>query len=106
MLSSKQKQNIDRCLVEVAKIARKGKWSAKDARWTGLLVVMCVLDESNGWIYASPAVPESRDYPHDIMPTKGDHLSVGLFQQQVPMWGTAKDCMAPETSTWKFVSAL
>ena len=50
---------------------------------------------------ASQAVPESLNYPHDAV-DKGDHDSVGLFQQR-PSWGSVQSRMDPVTTTKAFV---
>lgn len=57
--------------------------------------------ESGIRIDANPNVPSSEDVPHE---GEGeDHASVGIYQQQVPSWGTTADCMDPVKSTLKFL---
>lgn len=62
------------------------------------------LVESGLHVYANPRVPGSMELPHDLV--GNDHASVGLFQQQVPMWGTVAACQGVDTSTGKFLDAL
>lgn len=62
------------------------------------------LTESGLRVYANRNVPESLRLPHEAVGQ--DHLSVGIFQQQTPMWGTCSDCMGVATSTAKFLNAL
>lgn len=66
--------------------------------------VICLetaLVESNLTIYANWNVPSSLALPHEAVGS--DHYSVGIFQQQVPSWGTAQACMDPAMSTAKFL---
>ncbi|KAJ3296627.1 hypothetical protein HK104_001397 [Borealophlyctis nickersoniae] len=69
--------------------------------WVGFVTA---ITESNIKVYANQNIPESFNYPHDAVGS--DHRSVGIFQQQVPGWGTVKDCMDPTTSAGKFFNAL
>lgn len=62
------------------------------------------LAESGLQVYANANVPASLNLPHDAVGY--DHASVGIFQQQTPMWGTVAACMNPTTSTAKFLDAL
>lgn len=73
-----------------------------------VICVETVLVESGIHIYANQNVPGSINVSdNDGYPPYGpDHLSVGLYQQQVPMWGTAADCMNPVTATGKFLAKL
>lgn len=57
--------------------------------------------ESRITIDANPDVPTSESVPHEG--EGSDHASVGIYQQQVPSWGTAADCMDPAKSTLKFL---
>lgn len=61
---------------------------------------------------ASKAVPESESYPHDYV-AKGDHDSVGVFQQRVggsgrdgKPWGTVQQIMDPSWSAGRFFDSL
>ncbi|KAJ3292430.1 hypothetical protein HK104_005297 [Borealophlyctis nickersoniae] len=69
--------------------------------WVGFVTA---ITESNIKVYANQNIPESFNYPHDAVGS--DHRSVGIFQQQVPGWGTVRDCMDPTTSAQKFFDAL
>jgi hypothetical protein len=62
------------------------------------------LTESRLRMYANENNPESLKLPHDAVGS--DHASVGLFQQQVGIWGTTAELMDPEISTRKFLDAL
>jgi peptidoglycan hydrolase-like protein with peptidoglycan-binding domain len=62
------------------------------------------LTESGLRVYANRNVPASLKLPHEAV--GDDHLSVGIFQQQTPMWGACADCMGVATSTAKFLNAL
>jgi peptidoglycan hydrolase-like protein with peptidoglycan-binding domain len=62
------------------------------------------LAESGLRVYANRNVPASLKLPHEAVGQ--DHLSVGIFQQQTPLWGTCADCMGVATSTAKFLNAL
>lgn len=103
-LGHKETQNILECFEFLHHHARFEMWHKRDAYRTANLIVMCVLDESGARILANPNVPESLKIPHDGLGY--DHASVGMFQQQVPMWGNAADCMDPKSSARKFVRRL
>ncbi|KAF9437479.1 hypothetical protein BGZ76_000559 [Entomortierella beljakovae] len=60
--------------------------------------------ESNILVYCNYAVAGSCNLPHDAVGS--DHLSVGIFQQQSPMWGSAQQCMDPASSAGLFYNAL
>lgn len=62
------------------------------------------LVESSLMVYANPKVPGSLQLPHDAV--GHDHLSVGLFQQQVPLWGNVLACQTIEASTLLFLRRL
>jgi peptidoglycan hydrolase-like protein with peptidoglycan-binding domain len=62
------------------------------------------LTESGLRVYANRDIPESLKLPHEAV--GHDHRSVGIFQQQTPLWGTCADCMGVATSTAKFLNAL
>jgi hypothetical protein len=68
------------------------------------IAIEVALTESGLRVYANHNVPESLNLPHERVGQ--DHLSVGIFQQQTPMWGTCADCMGVATSTAKFLNAL
>jgi murein L,D-transpeptidase YcbB/YkuD len=68
------------------------------------IAIAVALTESGLRVYANRNVPESLKLPHEAV--GHDHLSVGIFQQQTPMWGTCADCMGVATSTAKFLNAL
>jgi peptidoglycan hydrolase-like protein with peptidoglycan-binding domain len=68
------------------------------------IAIAVALTESGLRVYANRNVPASLAQPHEAVGQ--DHLSVGIFQQQTPMWGTVADCMAVATSTAKFLHAL
>ncbi|KAG0195920.1 hypothetical protein BGX28_000361 [Mortierella sp. GBA30] len=68
------------------------------------VAIATALVESNILVYCNNKVSGSCNLPHDAVGS--DHLSVGIFQQQSPMWGTARDCMDPATSAGKFYNAL
>jgi hypothetical protein len=69
-----------------------------------IILVETGIVESGLRILANPNVPESENIPH--AGEGSDHASVGPLQQQVPMWGTAADCMNPYTSAGKFLDHL
>jgi hypothetical protein len=62
------------------------------------------LAESSLQNYANSNVPESLSIPHDAVGS--DHKSVGVFQQQVDIWGNATDLMDIQKSTNLFFDAL
>lgn len=63
-----------------------------------------VLTESGLQNYANSNVPESMRIPHDNVGR--DHNSVGVFQQQVGIWGNADDLMNVGNSARLFFEAL
>lgn len=69
-----------------------------------VVAIATALQESGLRVYANPAVPSSFAVPHQAVGY--DHDSVGLFQQRVPMWGTAWQCMNPQNSARLFYRAL
>lgn len=70
-----------------------------------VIALMTAFQESSLFNLASPAVPESLNYPHDR--TGVNKQSVGLFQQQHTMgWGTVEGLMNPEISTRTFFYGL
>ena len=68
------------------------------------IALAVALVESGLKVYANPNVPGSMSLPHEAV--GHDHRSVGLFQQQVPGWGTVQDCQSVDTSTVKFLHRL
>ncbi len=67
-----------------------------------LATLMCALVESVLWRYANSNVPESLDYPHDLVGS--DHDSVGFFQQRPSAgWGSIGSLMSYEYSTRAFL---
>jgi hypothetical protein len=85
---------------------------AQEARRRGLsdraivLALGTSIVETGGiQMYASSVVPESLNYPHDLV--GHDHDSVGLFQQRPSMgWGTVAELMDPAKSAGAFYDAL
>lgn len=69
-----------------------------------VIAIATALQESGLRVYANPKVPASMRLPHQAIGY--DHDSVGLFQQRVPMWGSAKSCMDPYSSAVKFYRRL
>jgi TP901 family phage tail tape measure protein len=55
-------------------------------------------------MFASNAVPESLNYPHDAIGS--DHDSIGLFQQRQAGWGTVAQRMDPHDSAMMFFDAM
>lgn len=100
-MDPRQVTNGIQILMRVAQLARMGKWGHYDARRVARMAVCCAMTESDLWMYANPNVPESQKLYHEQQGT--DHASVGLFQQQVPMWGPASWCMDIAKSTDAFV---
>lgn len=91
----------------IARVKKRGKlqgWTRDHTQFIARLCIECALTESNLQVYASHKVPGSLALPHDAVGS--DHLSVGLFQQQVPMWGNVHDCQTADPSTRKFLNAL
>lgn len=73
------------------------------ARAADIAIATCLV-ESGLRVYANPSVSGSLSLPHDAV--GHDHRSVGLFQQQVPGWGTVAGCQGVKSSTRKFLSVL
>lgn len=69
-----------------------------------LTAITVALDESSLQNYANSNVPESLGIPHDQVGS--DHMSVGVFQQQVGIWGNASDLMDLNHATNLFFDAL
>lgn len=75
------------------------------------IVIMTIMTESGGHMYANQFIPKSLKLPHDAVGS--DHHSVGLFQQQVGTdgsnafgWGTVEQCMDIEHSVNAFLHQL
>lgn len=68
------------------------------------IALMTALTESNLLNYANRNNPESLALPHEAVGQ--DHASVGVFQQQVGMWGDTKTLMDVKASAGKFFDAL
>ncbi|CAO3569286.1 unnamed protein product [Mortierella alpina] len=83
---------------------------AQGARTAGVgsrgcaVAIATALVESNILVYCNMKVAGSCNLAHDAVGS--DHLSVGIFQQQSPMWGTARQCMEPASSAALFYQAL
>lgn len=73
------------------------------ARACDIALAVCLAESSLRVLY-NPNVQGSFAYAHDGV--GHDHLSVGLYQQQVPMWGTAAQCMSVSRSTGLFLREL
>lgn len=103
-LTQTQVDNGKRALGAVQHRAHIRRWGRFRARRVARMVIMCCLTESNLWVYANRNIAASMALPHDQVGT--DHASVGMFQQQVPSWGTVADCMDPYRSCFKFLDGL
>jgi hypothetical protein len=68
------------------------------------IALMTALTESNLLNYANRNNPESLALPHEAVGQ--DHASVGVFQQQVGIWGDTKTLMDVRASAAKFFDAL
>jgi hypothetical protein len=68
------------------------------------IALMTALTESNLLNYANRNNPESLAIPHEAVGQ--DHASVGVFQQQVGIWGDTKTLMNVRASAAKFFDAL
>jgi hypothetical protein len=91
-------------LRQVALEAKARKWGKRQARRVAQMTTMCAMDESSMLVYANANNPESLALPHDAV--GHDHASVGMFQQQVPSWGTTAQCMSIPHSTAMFLQAM
>lgn len=69
------------------------------------MALMCSMQEASLLNQYNPNVPGSESYQHDDK-AGTDHASVGLFQQQVPMWGPVSVCQNPESATKNFIDRL
>lgn len=68
------------------------------------IALMTALTESNLLNYANRNNPDSLALPHEAVGS--DHASVGVFQQQVGIWGDTKTLMNVRASAAKFFDAL
>ncbi|KAF9575737.1 hypothetical protein EC968_001927 [Mortierella alpina] len=84
----------------IARVARQRNMGIKACQ----IAIATALVESNIKVYCNYRVPGSCNLPHDAVGS--DHYSVGIFQQQSPMWGSARDCMDPASSAGLFYNAL
>lgn len=84
----------------IASVGRSRGMSDRDI----LTAITVALAESDLQNYSNSNVPESLSIPHDKVGS--DHNSVGVFQQQVGIWGTASELMDLRTSANKFFDAL
>lgn len=69
-----------------------------------LTALTVALDESSLQNLANSSVPDSYQYAHDGVGS--DHASVGIFQQQVGIWGTTSDLMNPTNEAKLFYEKL
>ncbi|KAF9190419.1 hypothetical protein BGZ50_000227 [Haplosporangium sp. Z 11] len=84
-------------------IAKVGKSHGVGVKGCAIAIATALV-ESNIAVYCNRKVSGSCNLPHDAVGS--DHLSVGIFQQQSPMWGSAKQCMDPASSAGLFYKAL
>ncbi|KAF9274647.1 hypothetical protein BGZ68_000470 [Mortierella alpina] len=84
----------------IAGVARQRNMGVKACQ----IAIATALVESNIKVYCNYNVPGSCNLPHDGVGK--DHKSVGIFQQQSPMWGTPEQCMDPASSAGLFYNAL
>lgn len=84
----------------IISVGRRRGMSERDIQ-TALTVAVTESDLLN---HANSNVPESMQIPHDKVGS--DHMSVGVFQQQVGIWGNAPDLMNLEKSANLFYDAL
>src|SRR4051794_36169678 len=103
-MDPRQRANGLRILWAVSDFAAANHYTRKEARRAGRLAIMCAMTESNLWNYANRHIPESLALPHEQVGQ--DHASVGLFQQQVPGWGTVSQCMNAHHATTHFLRVL
>jgi hypothetical protein len=99
-----QRKRGRQILWAVADFAAANGYTKREARRAARLAIMCAMDESSLRVLANRNVAGSAELPHDGFGS--DHASVGLFQQQVPGWGTAAQCMDVKHSTEHFLRAL
>ena len=84
----------------IIRIGHSRGMSERDIQ-TALTVAITESDLMN---HSNTNVPESMQIPHDKVGS--DHMSVGVFQQQVGIWGTAAELMDINIATNKFYDAL
>jgi hypothetical protein len=90
-------------LSNAEKIIRIGKSRGMSDRDIQIALTVA-LTESDYLNHSNSNVPESMNIPHDKVGS--DHMSVGVFQQQVGIWGTAPELMDITKSTNLFYDAL
>lgn len=67
-----------------------------------LILFMTALVESKLHLYASSVVPETLNYPHDLVGS--DHDSIGVIQQRLSMgYGTIEELMDPAYNAKAFI---
>lgn len=103
-LGAAQLQNVAK-MVQAFK-GYNGFASEAEREQAMLIATMTMAVESHWRNLASEAVPESKNYPNDGV-AKGDHDSVGLFQQRAltGAWGTPKQLMDPTYASLMFLGA-
>ena len=101
-----QTRNGMAALEVIHRWARQGRWTERYAHRVGRLVIQACLAESNLYNDANPNVPGSEAYPHDPGHEGTDHASVGVLQQQVPMWGPVERCQNVPRAVVHFLEAL
>ncbi|KAF9990828.1 hypothetical protein BGZ75_009519 [Mortierella antarctica] len=93
-----------------AKQSAHARTIAEVARLNGMdrrgcaVALAAAMGETNVTVICNPKVAGSCNLPHDAV--KENNLSVGLYNLQTPMWGTAKQCMDPTLSSGLFFKAL
>lgn len=100
-LGVKQRRNTWAMLLGAIHYCKNHNFTRRQARQHLRYCLMCCRVESDMWIYANVNVEDSFNYPHDRVGS--DHLSVGMFQQQVPSWGPTGVCMSPAGGARKFL---
>ena len=83
-------------------------WRSDQTTRAMRICYITVFTECDWRNYANVNVPGSIDIlPNDGYPTHGgDHLSVGLYQQQAPWWGTPIGSMDPFVATVRFLTLM
>lgn len=91
----------------VEQFGMERKWSATQIAKAKRIAYRVCWTESDWWLYASPKVPGSINIlPNDgYPPSGGDHLSVGLYQQQMP-WYPVATAMSVSLSTQAFLTEM
>ncbi|KAF9967566.1 hypothetical protein BGZ70_009033 [Mortierella alpina] len=84
-------------------IARVARLHNVDRRGCAVALV-AAMGATNVTLFCNAKVAGSCKLPHDAVTEKTQ--SVGLYNLQTPMWGTAKQCMDPTLSSGLFFKAL